>query len=223
MDENLKTGWGSRISIIISNLLPAFGILALGWPAAPAVFLIWLEGWLGILELSAQATIHATRNQKEETPKDAMGCAWTLGWPLGILIGLTALSAPAFVAGGALYSLLKRNVPGDPWVGLLDARGLLWAAAAAVALKVFQIVKVMQAESLEPFKAAAQERYVLLANRCFLLFVLACFTAGMGHFGLMVFVVLASAALTYAELTGKDFLHRLFGMDKRDRRKGDAV
>jgi hypothetical protein len=220
MDENLKTGWGSRSSIIASNLLPAFGVLALGWPAAPAVFLIWLEGWLGILELSAQAAIHAKRQQKEEAPKDALGCAWTLGWPLGILIGLTALSAPAFVAGGALYSLLKRHAPGDPWVGLLDARGLLWAVAAAVVLKAFQVARVMRAESLEPFRTTAQDSYILLVNRCFLLLVLAYLTGGLGRFGLSAFVVLASAALASMEMGGKDIFHRFLIKDKPDRRKG---
>jgi len=223
MDENLKTGWDSRISIIASNLLPAFGVLALEWPAAAAVYLLWFEGWLGILELSAQAAIHATREQKREAPSDAMGCAFTFGWPLGILIAATALSAPAFVAGGALYSLLRRHAPGDPWVGLLDGRGLWWAVAAGVALKVFQIVKVMKAESLEPFKAAAQDQYILLANRCFLLLILAHFAGWLGRFGLSAFVVLASAVLAYMELGGKDIFHRFLNKDKPDRRKGRSA
>ena len=223
MVEVRQTGRIPRIGILISNLLPAFGVLVLSWPAAPGVFLIWLEGWLGILELSAQAAVYSTRKQKEGTPKDAMGCAWSLGWPLGILIGLTSLSAPAFVAGWALFSLLRRHAPGDPWAGLLDGRGLLWIAAAAVALKVFQIVRMMKSDSLEPFRAAAQKKYVLLANRCFLLFVLAYLAAPLGRYGLVTFVVLVSAALAHAEITGKDFFHRLFRTDQRDRGKGEAA
>jgi len=222
MENGPPAGWGLRIGIAAANLLPAFGVLALGWPAAPVVFLLWLEGLLGILELAAQAMVNATREEKAEKPDKLKGCNWA-GWWAGMIIAVLGLSSPALVAGAGLYPLLERQAPGDPWLGILAGRGLPWAVAFAAVLWVFRILRFTGAGSIEPFRAAAPRSYALLLFRCVAMYGLAFMMRGLGRRGLGIFVLLASAALAFAELAGEDLLRRLSAAAGEAPRKGDAA
>lgn len=187
-----------RFSAAAGNLLPLFGMLALGWEAAGVVFLLWVDGFLGILELGARACVHATREERAKNA-EARGCVWAVGWPIGLLIGVAAMTAPALVAGAGLIPLLERAAPGAPWLGIPASRGIVAAALLDLALRAVPIVLILRSEHPASFREAAPQRYILLAVRCAFLFFLALLARGLGRWGLGAFVVVAAAVLAWME------------------------
>ena len=192
-----------RWSIVSGNLLPVAGAAFFGWSAAPAIFVIWLDALLCNLQLVIP--VLAIFSRTPGTPgEEAHPSAYRVGAAIGAAIAAFAFCAPSIGAGFAIYGLIETRYPGGPLAAVFAAGGMYAWVVIAMALRAVRIRSIVIATRSESgadaYKASAADQLINVANRCLVLLLLANVSQVLGHAGLIVFLLLASAFTSYVEL-----------------------
>ena len=201
-----------RVAVIAGNLLAPLGVLLFGWNVATAVFLIWLDTCFISLQLGI--LIFTVMGRSIEPPA---GTEPTGAWRFGIGIGM-ALMSPMFVApplllGAYLLDLLAPQMPNGPAAALFAGRLVMVWVAIQVLLRGSEIVSRARelrrdADAAASFVPKAGYQLLALIYRMVVLMALVWVSSLFGRYGGLVFLFIATALMTYAELH-EDWLQKL--------------
>ena len=101
-----------KLAIVISLLVPLAGVFFLGWSAATAIYLLWLDAYLVSFRL-IPVTMYLARASIKRDPEESRNPV--IDWitlPSLALFAWAFLSLPVTIAGGALaefVSLFKQG------------------------------------------------------------------------------------------------------------------
>lgn len=202
-------GRQQRAGIVLNNMIPALGVLFLGWEAGPVLFLLWLDGWLGVWEIGAAACAQAVRRERFALPP-GVGSPWRQGfWTIAYLSVVAVASAPSALAWMGLLAVTGHRSSGA-LLGSVFAGS--WVAAAAVLNILLRAAIGLAAAGRNQGRGAAftlEEKYHLLAFKALAMFMLAPAAAGGGRSVLAGLVLLLSGLFSWAELQPGRVLHLL--------------
>jgi len=200
-------GTGEKLRAILNNMIPAFGVLFLGWETAPVLLLMWLDAWLGVWEIGAAACAEVVREDPSVIPLRIQGFRRRLYWGVTYLLFVVFASIPSFLAWMGLKEVTEAQYPD----GLLSAALSGPAAALAVGLNV--LLRGVQAFFASRRSVGGrmaftlEEKYHLLAFKTLSMLFIASYFEGAGRIGLAAFVLLASAFFALTEMNPDRFLH----------------
>jgi hypothetical protein len=200
-----------QASIVAANLLAPLGVLAFGWNAAAAVFLVWLDTLLVSLQLGALALAAGIRGLP--APAGTHRGGWWIGIGLGMLFVAPLFFAPPLLLGMELHDALRPQFPAGPLAAAFADRGVYLWIALEVLVRGWQVCLRWRevadpAFALDAFAPRAADQLLGLVFRTVVLIHLAWLAAWLGRPGLIVFLVAAGAFLAYAE-SHEDWVRRL--------------
>jgi hypothetical protein len=200
-------------AIVASNLLAPAGVLLLGWNAAEAIFLIWLDTLLVSLQLGALALAAATRTFAPPAGMHKGG--WWIGVGMGMLFIAPVFFAPPFVVGIELHETLKPQFPQGPLAAAFADRMIYLWIAVEVLVRGFQVLArasdiLHNTAAIESFTARALDQLFGLMFRAVILINLAWLSSWFGRPGLLLFLFASSAFLVYTELH-ENWVRQLYG------------
>jgi|GEM_PF-6258752 len=205
MSENLKTGWAEKTGILFNNLLPVFGVMFLGWEAGPVMILLWLDGWLGVWEIAASACAQVARDDHSLIPARIRGLKRALTWVVVYLMVVVFASLPSVLAWMGLAAMTQGHYDKGLIAAAFAGHSFAWTVGLNILLRAIQVFLAFRRRSGEPMTYTLEEKYHLLAFKALAMFFLA-FKQGGGP-GLKIYVLLVSAAFTWAELYPERILH----------------
>lgn len=192
-------------------------MLAFGWNAAAAVFLIWLDTLL--VSLALGALIFAAVSPALAAPPGTHKGGWRIGIGLGLLFAVPMFFAGPLVLAAELYDSLRPQFPHGPLAAAFADRVIyLWIALELVA-RGFQVLARASEIRRQPavaasFTAQAGEQFLSLMFRMVILIHLVWLASWFGRPGLLAFLFAASGFLAYTELH-QNWLGQLYGRWRR--------
>jgi hypothetical protein len=188
-----------------------FGVLLLGWNAAAAVFLVWLDTLLVSLQLGALAVAAVIRGLPPQAGVHRGG--WWIGVGLGMLFVAPVFFAPPLVLGMELHDALRPQFPAGPLAAAFADRVIYLWIALEVLFRIGQVRARWReisdpAVPLESFAPRAADQLLGLILRAVILIHLAWLSAWLGRGGLLAFLFAAGAFLAYVE-SYEDWARRL--------------
>lgn len=209
---------GQRAAIIAGNLVAPLGVLLLGWNVAAALFIVWLDTLfislqLGILVLAAAS--HALA-PPADTPHTA---AWWVGVGIGVAFLAPMFVVPPLVVGGYAMDLVRPQFAEGPWAAVFSSRLILIGIGLTLILRGGQVLTRAaelrrDAGAVASFIPQAGYQFLALAYRMLILMALIWVSSFFGRHGAIVFLLAATALLTYGELH-ENWLHDLAAWAKR--------
>ena len=182
------------------NALPLPGVLLLGWEAAPAIFMLWVDTLLRNVQFVATlAAVARWSNLRSRSGVLSSELARSPATWFGTVMARIA----AVVLVPVLVVQLAPHYPEGLLGALTAARGLYPLLVLDVAACVYVAAQAVSAargqDQGRSIRTSATERYILLYNRCVILELIAWISLWMGHAGTVIFLVLASAFISYVD------------------------
>jgi hypothetical protein len=202
-----------RIAVVVANLLVPGGVLLLGWNAAAAAFLIWLD--MALVSLGLGVLVFAALRPTLPTPPGTHRGGWLIGVGIGMLFVAPIFIAPPLLVGMEIHDSLRAQFPQGLLAAAFADRAIyLWIAIELVT-RGFQVLAragqmARQSAAAASFVPQIGEQVMALMFRAVILIHLAWLAAWLGRAGLVAFLFGASAFLMYTELH-ENWLRRLHG------------
>ena len=200
-----------RIAIVVANLLVPGGVLFLGWNAAAAAFLIWLD--MALVSVGLGVLVFAAFSPTLVRPPGAHRGGWLIGVGIGMLFVAPIFIAPPLLVGMEIHDSLRAQFPQGLVAAAFADRAIYLWIAIELATRGFQVLA--RARQMAAQRAAAASfvpqigaQVMALMFRAVILIHLAWLAAWLGRAGLVVFLFAASAFLMYTDLQ-QDWLSRL--------------
>jgi hypothetical protein len=207
--RGIRAGWTERAGIIAGSLIPIVGVLALGWDAGPILLFLWLDGWLGIGELGAVACAAVVRESPQVLPPPGKPIQRAFTWGFAYLFITLILSIPSILAWLFLMSATQRQYPDGLWIAAVAIPGTAFSLGLNIVLRTIQAVSAARRKEEVPVSYTIEEKYHLLVFKIFGMLFLASILKHPGYYGLILYVVLLSAFLGWAEWEPGVVLHIL--------------